>query len=426
MSNKLWDWLDREYLSIESNPTYTADEKVQHLIYVTAGICGVVAMQPLPFADIVALTPMQCYMATKIGRIRGFEISEQNALPLLKGVAGTVGRGFIAQQTVIGLYKIGVPFLGGLMTFPLVSGLTCGIGRAMDLYFRMKARGLSASSAELKRAYNAGKSEGRNIPRPSAINGWERNGQDKSQPISSRTYTRAAEPNVGSRRVGMAMVVILVLASVGAVGYFSFEMGLGSKPPVHTSAPIYRTPHSAQATRPPVIAPPSPPDEPPHQVTGGNAALSSEPVKETQTSRSPDSQYPSNTNNNKVLPDAKVTPGVEVASANPQSGPPKSSMQSLDGLVPAVIAYHPEPEYPSKGRKKGIQGKVVLWIHIDSTGKVKKVKVLESPGRGFRKHSVKAVKTWRFRPATKDGFPVPSELMVQVNFSFTNGVTSVP
>lgn len=166
MSVGFKDWLNREYFAIESNPTYTCDQKVQHLIYTTAGICGVVAMQPLPFADIFALTPIQCYMGYKIARVRGVKLSEDEASDALKQIAGAVGMGFLAQQGVIGLYKLGLPFLGGFMTFPLVAGMTVGIGKAMDLYFRAQAEGKSISPRDLKQAYALGKQEGRNIQKP--------------------------------------------------------------------------------------------------------------------------------------------------------------------------------------------------------------------------------------------------------------------
>jgi len=166
MNAKLRRWLSNEFFAIESNPSYSTEEKIGRIIYATAGICGVVAMQPLPFADIFALTPIQCYMGYKIARIRGINLAEEDTTQTFKSIAGAVGMGFLAQQGAIGLYKIGLPFLGGFMTFPLVAGMTVGIGKAMDLYFHAKSQGRTASSEDLKKAYKEGKSEGKNVPRP--------------------------------------------------------------------------------------------------------------------------------------------------------------------------------------------------------------------------------------------------------------------
>jgi len=162
MSSNL-QWLKDEFLPIEDNRAYSADEKILRVIHVTACICGVVAMQPLPFADVFALTPIQICMGYKIGQIRGVDITEQNATQIFKDVGGAIGLGFAGQQTAIGLYKLGLPFLGGFMTFPLVAGLTMGIGKAMDLYFRYRAEGRTLSPEQLKKIFNEGKEEGKRI-----------------------------------------------------------------------------------------------------------------------------------------------------------------------------------------------------------------------------------------------------------------------
>src|SRR6185437_4479502 len=166
MNARLKQWLSNEFFAIESNRGYSTEEKIRRIIYATAGICGVVAMQPLPFADIFALTPIQCYMGYKIAQIRGINLAEEDISQTFKSIAGAVGMGFLAQQGAIGLYKIGLPFLGGLMTFPLVAGMTVGIGKAMDLYFHAKSQGRTPSSQDLKEAYKKGKSEGKNVSRP--------------------------------------------------------------------------------------------------------------------------------------------------------------------------------------------------------------------------------------------------------------------
>jgi uncharacterized protein (DUF697 family) len=105
-------------------------------------------------------------MGHKIARIRGVEITHQQAGDVFKEIVGAVGLGFAAQQAAIGLYKIGLPFFGGLMTFPLVASLTVGIGRAMDLYFEHRSRGVPTTPGQLKDIYRRAKEEGGQIERP--------------------------------------------------------------------------------------------------------------------------------------------------------------------------------------------------------------------------------------------------------------------
>lgn len=153
--------LQDEFLSIEGNPTYSPDQKVERIIFTTAAICAGVAIQPIPFADMPILTTIQGLMGYKIGCIRGIHLAREGATETLKYVGGVVGLGWLAQQTAIGLYKLGLPFLGGFMTIPLVFGLTYGIGRAMDAYFRAKQKGRTPTRPEILAAFKRGKQEGK-------------------------------------------------------------------------------------------------------------------------------------------------------------------------------------------------------------------------------------------------------------------------
>jgi uncharacterized protein (DUF697 family) len=100
-------------------------------------------------------------MGWKIAKIRGIELTQEGALEVVKYIGGVVGMGWLAQQGVLGLYKIGLPFLGGLMTIPLVFGITFGIGRAMDAYFVAKAQGRQPSKEDILRAFKTGRDEGK-------------------------------------------------------------------------------------------------------------------------------------------------------------------------------------------------------------------------------------------------------------------------
>ncbi len=153
--------LNEEYLGIERNDAYSTAEKVTRVINVTAGICAGVAIQPMPFADFFLLTPIQGLMATRIAKIRGVPVTQEGARGLLKTAFGTLGLGFAAQQTALGLYKLGLPGLGGFVTIPLVWGLTYGIGRVMDTYYRAMAEGRTPSDEEILEAFRNGGDEGR-------------------------------------------------------------------------------------------------------------------------------------------------------------------------------------------------------------------------------------------------------------------------
>ena len=51
------------------------DQKVDKLLIRFSAICAAVAVQPIPFADIFILTPIQLYMGTLIAEARGYKFT---------------------------------------------------------------------------------------------------------------------------------------------------------------------------------------------------------------------------------------------------------------------------------------------------------------------------------------------------------------
>lgn len=151
----------KEVTEIEKRTDLTDDQKVTRICTIFATTCAAVAVQPIPFADIFVLTPIQAYMGKKIADIRGFNISEAGAKEVFKELAGLVGLGFLSQQLVIGAYKTVLPFISGVTTIPLVFGLTYGMGKVMDYYFEKKIKGQKVDPEMIKRIFKQAKEEGR-------------------------------------------------------------------------------------------------------------------------------------------------------------------------------------------------------------------------------------------------------------------------
>lgn len=110
--NEIKEKLAQEYANLEDQ-SIEEQERINKVILVTAAVCAAIAVQPIPFADIAVLTPIQGFMAMKIGKIKGFDISFDRSKEIVVELGGVVGMGIIAQQTVLSLYKIGLPFAGG-------------------------------------------------------------------------------------------------------------------------------------------------------------------------------------------------------------------------------------------------------------------------------------------------------------------------
>lgn len=148
---------DYKSVSIYTNFKYDnnsfLETEVVNTINLYSGICSLIAIQPIPFADIFILTPTQILMGSKIAKIRGYEISDNSVEIIFKEITGIIGLGVIAQQLSIGAYKTFLPFLGGITTIPLVYGLTFGIGKVVDYYIITKLNGNEIDQKEIQNIF---------------------------------------------------------------------------------------------------------------------------------------------------------------------------------------------------------------------------------------------------------------------------------
>lgn len=135
---------------IEAREDLSADEKSQQIIHIFAASCAGVAIQPIPFADILILTPMQAYMAERLAAVRGVPMNKGSAKELITDLAKVIGLGMLAQQAALGLYKVGLPFLAGFTTIPLVYGLTYAIGNVLDYLFIQRVKGNKLAPEEIR------------------------------------------------------------------------------------------------------------------------------------------------------------------------------------------------------------------------------------------------------------------------------------
>ena len=159
-SPSLTERLSHELLDIEKRTDLTNEQKVSRITHITCATCAGVAVQPIPFADIFILTPIQAYMGSRIAAIRRVPVSESEASTIIKEILGVIGMGFMAQQIAIGIWKTLIPGAGGFMTIPIVYGLTYAIMRVMDAYFIAKAANRKLTPDEIKSIWKNAKSEG--------------------------------------------------------------------------------------------------------------------------------------------------------------------------------------------------------------------------------------------------------------------------
>jgi protein TonB len=82
----------------------------------------------------------------------------------------------------------------------------------------------------------------------------------------------------------------------------------------------------------------------------------------------------------------------------------------------ALTTFSPSPAPDLSALPHGIQGDVVVDVTIDPSGKVADLAVLHTLGYGIESSVIGTLKTWTFRPATKDGTPIAS--VQELHFHF--------
>lgn len=132
------------------DPDKTREENVEDVIKSSALLAGAIAVEPIPFADLLLITPVQAKMVLHIGKIYGFELDPARAAEIVRELGATVAYGFAARQIMRGVAKIVAPVIGGVITAPLVYGWTFGLGRLAERYFQRKTQGLTFTKVEQK------------------------------------------------------------------------------------------------------------------------------------------------------------------------------------------------------------------------------------------------------------------------------------
>ncbi len=133
------------------DPSIPEDQKISIIIHATSLICAIVAAQPLPFADIFFLTPIQVIMVTAMSRVLGDPIDKNNPKEIVASVAAVVGWGVLAQQLILAGYKTIIPFFGALTTIPVVYAATFGLGCAARAVLEARRRDQSISDEEIRK-----------------------------------------------------------------------------------------------------------------------------------------------------------------------------------------------------------------------------------------------------------------------------------
>ncbi len=87
-----------------------------------------------------------------------------------------------------------------------------------------------------------------------------------------------------------------------------------------------------------------------------------------------------------------------------------------NGVSFPVAISTAEAEFSDEARQAKYQGTCIISVIVDAEGKPRNLHVVRKLGMGLDAKAMEAVSQYRFKPAMKDGVPVPVSIMVEVNF----------
>jgi protein TonB len=114
---------------------------------------------------------------------------------------------------------------------------------------------------------------------------------------------------------------------------------------------------------------------------------------------------------------------VQVATAAPPA--PAAPVAAAPEPITEPRGYagylnNPAPSYPSAAQKRGLQGRVILKIHVLASGQPDNVSVAKSSGYDILDDAaVKAVAAWVFDPAKRGQTPIDGWVNVPINFKLS-------
>ena len=116
------------------------------------------------------------------------------------------------------------------------------------------------------------------------------------------------------------------------------------------------------------------------------------------------------------MPRPIPVPSPEQPQPQPQTVITPERRGALTELLPRYLR-NPAPEYPLAAQKRGLEGQVVLKVHVLASGSPDKVTVAKSSGHAILDEAaIKAVLQWAFAPARRGSTPIDGWVQVPLNF----------
>ena len=103
--------------------------------------------------------------------------------------------------------------------------------------------------------------------------------------------------------------------------------------------------------------------------------------------------------------------------SSPETGStPLVEKAGVNGMTSPRCEYCPNPDYTDPAREVKFSGNMVLEVTVSAEGRSIDEKVVRGLPFGLNESAKRTLRTWKFKPATREGQPIACRVMTEVTF----------
>jgi TonB family protein len=111
-----------------------------------------------------------------------------------------------------------------------------------------------------------------------------------------------------------------------------------------------------------------------------------------------------------------MAPNPKAASAGNVSAIPGVFRAGMGGVGAPACLHCPDPSYTDPARAAKFTGTVLLDVVVSADGEAKSATIIQGAPFGLNENAMDTIRQWKFKPATRNGQPVPVMVMIEVTF----------
>jgi len=112
----------------------------------------------------------------------------------------------------------------------------------------------------------------------------------------------------------------------------------------------------------------------------------------------------------------QTIPAIPAAGQPEGDGVAKDAYKIGGNVSAPILVSSVDPEFSDYARRMKISGICLIAVIVDANGIPQHPRVIKSLEPSLDQNALAAINQYRFKPAMKDGQPVPVQIKIEVNF----------